>query len=388
MAHDDRRPGRRAGRCGQLDRRGSGSGTGRPSRPAGGGHRRAGLGRGPGLASRPRRSPGQAAPGEHPPCGRGIITSGACSTAGWAVLPPHRGRASAGRHGGGRDRRGTRAAAAEGPARARCGGRDRAGAGGAEPEKAGLAGPARAARNGWGSGMARVPGSVAAAAAVTGFRVLSRSPFRDRAGARAGASGGCPVRGPAGQPDPVRRHRLRPVTGRGAGRHMPDVEDIGIVASLDLLAGPSFDPAGTDPMVREFYEHTTRFALDIVPQWRLWVRPGYLLYRTPAADPLGQASVPMSQREAHRACAAGSTPSPGGPATRRRSAADPASAADTGNSSTSASTPPTGTRTTATSASVSRSPRPASPPRWRRAPGWRADWSWTAAAISASPATT
>ena len=74
--------------------------------------------------------------------------------------------------------------------------------------------------------------------------------------------------------------------------------DIGIVASLDELAGPSFDPAGVDPLVREFYEHTTRFALDIVPEWRMWVRPGYLLYRTLVARPLGQANVPMSQREA------------------------------------------------------------------------------------------
>jgi hypothetical protein len=70
-----------------------------------------------------------------------------------------------------------------------------------------------------------------------------------------------------------------------------------IVANLDDLAGPSFDPAGTDPLVREFYQHTTRFALDIVPEWRLWVRPGYLLYRTLLARPLGQANVPMSQRE-------------------------------------------------------------------------------------------
>jgi hypothetical protein len=52
--------------------------------------------------------------------------------------------------------------------------------------------------------------------------------------------------------------------------------------------------------VREFYEHTTRFRLDIVPEWRPWVRPGYLLYRTLLARPLGQASVPMNQREAQR----------------------------------------------------------------------------------------
>ena len=55
-----------------------------------------------------------------------------------------------------------------------------------------------------------------------------------------------------------------------------------------------------DRRVREFYEHTTRFTLDIVPEWRLWVRPGYLLYRTLVARPLGQASLPMNQREALR----------------------------------------------------------------------------------------
>ena len=79
-----------------------------------------------------------------------------------------------------------------------------------------------------------------------------------------------------------------------------DVADAGIVASLDALAGPGLDPDQVDPLVREFYEHTTRFALDIVPQWRAWVRPGYLLYRTAVARPLGQASIPMNQREAQR----------------------------------------------------------------------------------------
>ena len=37
-----------------------------------------------------------------------------------------------------------------------------------------------------------------------------------------------------------------------------------------------------------------------MPEWQLWVRPGYLLYRTLVARPLGQANVPMNQREALR----------------------------------------------------------------------------------------
>ncbi len=83
-------------------------------------------------------------------------------------------------------------------------------------------------------------------------------------------------------------------------QYTADVPDAGIVASLDALAGPGLDPGQVDPLVREFYEHTTRFALDIVPQWRAWVRPGYLLYRTVVARPLGQANIPMNQREAQR----------------------------------------------------------------------------------------
>ena len=84
------------------------------------------------------------------------------------------------------------------------------------------------------------------------------------------------------------------------GTYTADAADVGIVASLDSLAGPELDPAQVDPLVREFYEHTTRFTLDIVPEWRLWVRPGYLLYRSLLARPLGQASVPMNQRETQR----------------------------------------------------------------------------------------
>jgi hypothetical protein len=84
------------------------------------------------------------------------------------------------------------------------------------------------------------------------------------------------------------------------GTYTADATDIGIVASLDDLAGPEFDPDSVDPRVREFYEHTTQFTLDIVPEWRQWVRPGYLLYRDLVARPLGQASVPMNQREALR----------------------------------------------------------------------------------------
>lgn len=107
------------------------------------------------------------------------------------------------------------------------------------------------------------------------------------------------------------------------GEYTRDAADVGIVASLDDLAGPDLDPAAVDPRVRDFYERTTRYRLDIVPEWRLWVRPGYLLYRTLLARPLGQANVPMNQREAQRGVESRiDTITPAPPATSR--AADPA----------------------------------------------------------------
>jgi hypothetical protein len=185
-----------------------------------------------------------------------------------------------------------------------------AGALGLRPQKV-LLGPAVGAAIGLGlagfgrpSRADRVPGSVAAAAAVVGFRTASALLFRDpqlSLLAERVRPEDVPFVVPlASQTRYVGTEYVRSLAQVLGGTYTPDVEDIGIVASLDELAGPSFDPAGIDPLVREFYEHTTRFALDIVPEWRLWVRPGYLLYRTLLATPLGQASVPMSQREAQR----------------------------------------------------------------------------------------
>ena len=150
----------------------------------------------------------------------------------------------------------------------------------------------------------RVPGAVAAAAAVVGFRTVSAVAFRDpqlSLLAERVRPKDVPFVVPlASQTRYVGTGYVRSLAAVLGGTYTPDVADIGIVASLDELAGPSFDPAAVDPLVREFYEHTTRFALDIVPEWRMWVRPGYLMYRTLVARPLGQANVPMSQREAQR----------------------------------------------------------------------------------------
>lgn len=75
---------------------------------------------------------------------------------------------------------------------------------------------------------------------------------------------------------------------------------VGILESLDSLAGPTFDPALVHPLVREFYEHTSRFRLSIVPEWRPWMRPVYAIFKRVVAEPLGQAAIPSNIEEAQR----------------------------------------------------------------------------------------
>jgi hypothetical protein len=147
-------------------------------------------------------------------------------------------------------------------------------------------------------------GALTAAAAVVGFRLVSAAAFRDpqvRLLADAVPADQLPFVVPLeARTRYVGTGYVRDLAGALGGTYTAANPDVGIIADLDDLAGPDFDPARADPLVREFYEHTTRFALDIVPEWRLWVRPGYLLYRTLVARPLGQANVPANQRETLR----------------------------------------------------------------------------------------
>ncbi|MDQ7903951.1 hypothetical protein RB614_05370 [Phytohabitans sp. ZYX-F-186] len=148
------------------------------------------------------------------------------------------------------------------------------------------------------------PGAVVAAATVLAYRTCAALIFRDPQVsllAERVAATDLPFVVPlAARTRYVGTGYVRDLAAVVGGDFRADAPDVGIVASFDDLAGPGFDPASVDPRVREFYEHTTRFTLDIVPKWRLWVRPGYLLYRGLVARPLGQANVPMNQRETQR----------------------------------------------------------------------------------------
>ncbi len=179
-----------------------------------------------------------------------------------------------------------------------------AGALGVRPQKVALGPVVGAAVGALASRGAGAPGAVVASGTVLAYRCLSAAVFRDPQVsllAERATADDLPFVVPlAARGRYVGTGFVRDLAATLGGRYTADAEDSGIVASLDALEGPDLDTAAVDPRVREFYEHTTRFALDIDPEWRAWVRPGYLLYRTLVARPLGQASLPMNQRESLR----------------------------------------------------------------------------------------
>jgi hypothetical protein len=91
--------------------------------------------------------------------------------------------------------------------------------------------------------------------------------------------------------------QLAQVRGGTFRRNPPDV---GILASLDSLEGPTFDAGRVHPLIREFYEHTSRFKLSIIPEWRRWMKPAYEVFKRVVAEPLGQATIPSNIEEAQR----------------------------------------------------------------------------------------
>ncbi len=91
--------------------------------------------------------------------------------------------------------------------------------------------------------------------------------------------------------------QLAKLTGGTFRRNPPDV---GILASLDSLDGPDFDADRIHPLIREFYEHTSRFRLSIIPEWRPWMKPAYEIFKRLVAQPLGQAAIPSNIEEAQR----------------------------------------------------------------------------------------
>jgi hypothetical protein len=117
----------------------------------------------------------------------------------------------------------------------------------------------------------RMPAPIVAACTVLGYRIVSAATFRDTQVAllaeRVSAEDLPFVVPLESRTRYVGTEYVRALAEVLGGAYVRDAPDVGIVPSLEELAGPDLDPDAVHPLVREFYEHTTRFALDIVPEW-------------------------------------------------------------------------------------------------------------------------
>jgi hypothetical protein len=86
----------------------------------------------------------------------------------------------------------------------------------------------------------------------------------------------------------------------GDGTFKRNAPGAGIVDSMESMRGPHFDPDPVAPLIREFYEHTTRFKLNIVPEWKRRFLPLFWLFKRGIAQRVGQANLPFDVEEAQR----------------------------------------------------------------------------------------
>lgn len=71
----------------------------------------------------------------------------------------------------------------------------------------------------------------------------------------------------------------------------------GLLPDLAALARPGFDPGAVSPPLRDFYEHTARFDLDLWTRWSRWAEPGGRVLQALFSDRLRQLSLPLDPLE-------------------------------------------------------------------------------------------
>ena len=84
------------------------------------------------------------------------------------------------------------------------------------------------------------------------------------------------------------------------GKFIRNQAGIGIVESMENMRGPSFDPDLVNPLIREFYEHTSNFKLNITPVWNQRFKPLFWIFKRYIAQPIGQANLPFNTEEAQQ----------------------------------------------------------------------------------------
>jgi hypothetical protein len=80
--------------------------------------------------------------------------------------------------------------------------------------------------------------------------------------------------------------------------------DIGLTDDFAAFRrhGPDgFDPTQVHELIREFYEHTTRFKMSVTPRWNPLLRPAFRVFRKLFSERVGQFILPIDHREAGKA---------------------------------------------------------------------------------------
>jgi hypothetical protein len=106
-----------------------------------------------------------------------------------------------------------------------------------------------------------------------------------------------PVEAMAGRVGAEFMQRLAQARG---GRYERDPQDIGLMDRFDSLRGRWLIPDSVHPLIREFYEHTSRFVLAVRPQWKWYYLPAFWLFRRIVAEQIGQANLPFDVHEARQ----------------------------------------------------------------------------------------
>lgn len=75
-------------------------------------------------------------------------------------------------------------------------------------------------------------------------------------------------------PGPVGGSWLTAEADRIGGTVREDLPDGGLLSSMSILDGPEFRAADLDPAVRDFYEHTARWRMEVWAQWSALIQPG------------------------------------------------------------------------------------------------------------------
>lgn len=86
---------------------------------------------------------------------------------------------------------------------------------------------------------------------------------------------------------------LASAAARWGGDVREDVEDAGLLPDLSVLDGPGFSAADLHPDVRDFYEHTSRWRMEVWTQWTAAFQPGGELVSRLFGRRVQQLALPM-----------------------------------------------------------------------------------------------